>query len=91
MGLAACRQLTRDYEGAVLCYSQAAILDVEDPLAPFHAAECYLAMKRFDEARSALFATTHWAGENPKWAKLRKRAEALLQLLEEKTTEEVPS
>ena len=84
MGLGACRQMLKNYEGAVQAYGYAAMLDVEDPSAHLHAADCLLALERLGEAESALEATVHWAGDKPEHAKTKGRAQGLLQLIKEK-------
>lgn len=82
MGLAACRQMRKNYEGAVQAYSLAAVYDVEDPKAHLHAGDCFLALGRYAEAESALSAAVHWAGEKPEHQESKNRAQSLLGLLE---------
>jgi type III secretion system low calcium response chaperone LcrH/SycD len=54
MGTAACYQMLGRYDDAVLCYSFASLLDVENPLPIFHSIECYIARRKYSEALSAL-------------------------------------
>ncbi len=56
--------------------------DVENPLPPLRAAECYLALGRVEEAKSGLEATLHWAGDKPQHETARARARLLLEALE---------
>lgn len=83
LGLAACRQMLGLYDKAVEAYQFAAVLDVDDPTTHLRAADCLLAAKRFDEARSALHAATHWAGDEARHKAIKERAEMLLNLLPE--------
>ena len=81
MGLGACRQMTQNYDGAVQAYAQAAMLDIENPQVPLHAADCFLAMGRMEEADSALTAALHFSEGKPQYAAVRNRAEVMQQLL----------
>jgi type III secretion system low calcium response chaperone LcrH/SycD len=54
IGAAACCQMLHRYKDAVLYYSRASLIDGEDPLPIFHAAECCLALKKNDVALSVL-------------------------------------
>ena len=91
MGLAACRQMLKDFQGAVHAYTQAVILDVEEPDAHLYAAECLLAQKSEVNAESALFAAIYWAGDRPECAAVKRRAQTLLDLLKSRSQKEVAS
>lgn len=82
MGLGAVNQMLKDYDGAILAYSYTAMLDVEDPTPHLHAADCFLAMEKYEEADSALAATIHWAGDKPEHAGLKERAETMQELFQ---------
>ncbi|MEJ2044097.1 MAG: SycD/LcrH family type III secretion system chaperone [Reinekea sp.] len=84
MGLGACLQQQKKYEGAVQAYSYLAVLDVENPEPPLHAAYCYLAMNELDRAESGIEAALHWAGTAEKYAPIRTRAELLRSALIQK-------
>ena len=60
----------------------AALLDVEDPKVHLHAAECFLALQRFEDAGNALHSVRHVVADRPEHVAVRDRAETLLQLLE---------
>ena len=81
MGVGACRQMLKDFNGAVEAYGYAAMLDVEDPKVHLHAAECFLALQRFEDAGNALHSVLHVVEERPAHAPVRDRAATLLQLL----------
>lgn len=53
-GFGAVQQAQKKYEPALTSWSMCCLLDDEDPLAHFHAAECLLALGHKDEACKAL-------------------------------------
>lgn len=55
-GLAAARQMEKNYEMALNAWALVAILEDKDPLPHYHAAECLLSMGDKDEAQKALLA-----------------------------------
>jgi type III secretion system low calcium response chaperone LcrH/SycD len=81
MALGACRQMMKNFEGAVQAYAYASVLDVEDPRAPLQAADCFLAMEKFEEAESALNGAIHFSEGKPEFADVRSKAQAVLELL----------
>lgn len=86
MGLAATKQLLKDFSGAIDAYSFAALLDIHDPRAPFHAANCHIAIGNREAAISGLTATIEFSGSRPEWASLKSQAEAMMSLLETNPT-----
>lgn len=54
MGLGAALQMVKDYDEALTSWAMVSLINDEDPLPHFHAAECYLSLKRFDEATKAI-------------------------------------
>lgn len=84
MGLGATRQMLKKYKDAVDAYSMAAVLDVHDPQASLHAAECHLALGNVEAAKSALTCTIQYAGSNHA---AKARAEALLSFLAHNNTQ----
>lgn len=89
MGLAASRQMLKQYEPAITAYGLAAVLDLEDPKPSLHAADCYLSMGNYHAAEQALTASMHWSKDKPEYASLHERAEGVLNLLR-KTHHEEP-
>jgi type III secretion system low calcium response chaperone LcrH/SycD len=81
MGLGACRQMLKLYQEAVAAYSFAALLDINDPKPPLHAADCFLAMGNREAAESALHASIKWSGNNEEYKSLKERAEGILGIL----------
>ncbi|HEB77286.1 MAG TPA: CesD/SycD/LcrH family type III secretion system chaperone [Methylothermaceae bacterium] len=89
MGLGACRQQLKQYQGAIDAYSVLGMLDMENPYPPLHAADCYAALGDVEKAESALEAAIHWSGDKPEYAEVKNRAELLLRAI--KTHEEAES
>lgn len=82
MGLGAARQLRKDYQGAVLAYSMVAESGGTDPMAPLHAAECYLALGMPEEAISGLEAALAWAENAKDPAMVIARVEVMIEALD---------
>lgn len=53
-GLGAAQQMVKDFDDALTSWAMVSLLNDKDPLPHFHAAECYLSLKQFDEASKAL-------------------------------------
>ena len=83
LGMGGCRQMLKQYEPAIEAYSLAMLLDSNDPLPPFHAAECHIALGNRDAAISGLTAALEWSTEGSEHQALRERAKALRAILEE--------
>ncbi|MBC6497309.1 MAG: SycD/LcrH family type III secretion system chaperone [Alphaproteobacteria bacterium GM7ARS4] len=81
-GLAASLQNQGKYAEAAAVYGHQAILDVDDPEPPFQASFCFLADKRYGEARKALEAVVAIGEENPVHASYVSKAQDLLHSLE---------
>lgn len=91
---ASCMQMLRRYRDAIQYYSNASVLDLEDPLPTFHTAECFIALEMPQEAHEALALVMAQCGA-PQWDALRQRAQALMELLGEedapsRSTEQMP-
>ena len=82
MGLGSCRQMLKKYVDAIDAYSYAMLLDVNDPRPPLQAADCHIALGNKDKAISALTAAIEWSGSQSKYAPVKQRAQALLEVLE---------
>lgn len=91
MGLAATRQMRKDYENAINCYSMAAVLDIEDPLPPLRAADCHLILGNRTQAINALTEAVRWSADQEKYAEVNERAKTLLNLLQSQETEDAAS
>ena len=78
MGLGAARQQVGNPKGAAEAYMMAGVLDHADPLPPLQIAECFLALNDLDNAENALQLALHNASQDPRHARAKARAEALL-------------
>ena len=84
LGLGVCRQLQSNPLAAIPAYSMAGATDLHNPAPPLRAAECYLAVDRIDDAENCATAAVHWASQQPENAKLKARAELILENIQGK-------
>lgn len=84
LGVGTCRQQLGQYAEAVAAYSAAVLLDVESPVYPIRAAECYLAMGDIEMAGKGIAGALFLAGDRPEFESVRRRATALATALEAK-------
>ena len=85
MGLAATCQMSGDYREAVAAYEMAAVLEATNPWPPFHAGECYMALKDWEKCAQALGAVEvlcDAAAGNEDHSELRTRAAQLSRTVE---------
>ena len=85
MGLAATCQVSGEHRQAVAAYEMAAVLEATNPWPPFHAGECYMAMKDWERSAKALQAVEilcEAAEGNENHAELRARAAQLSRVVE---------
>ena len=54
LGLGGCCQRLKEFENAIVAYSCAALADATNPVYPFHACECYMAMEDWGAAKKAI-------------------------------------
>lgn len=54
MGLGAAYQMQKEYDRALQSYAYAALLDENDPYAPFHAAECFFSQEQNEKGSHVL-------------------------------------
>lgn len=78
MGLGACRQQLGKLKPAAQAYLLAGVLQSDDPTPALQMAECLLALNELDEAERVLKVALHTASQDPHHAKVKARAEALL-------------
>ena len=81
IGWAACLQKLKKYDSAIKAYGAAAMLDVGQPDAPFHAAECYIAMKDWDKAKQSLETVLLIAEGEAEHIAYAERANNLMELV----------
>ncbi|MCP5306225.1 MAG: SycD/LcrH family type III secretion system chaperone [Chromatiaceae bacterium] len=80
MGFAACRQMTKEYRGAIDAYAVASTLDLHDPAPLLHTAECLLALDLRDNAVGALELAVETAGEDVPYQAAAEKARAMLDI-----------
>lgn len=78
LGLGACRQSLGLYEQALQSYSYGALMDINEPRFPFHAAECHLQLGDLDGAEWLLLGPG-LAAAQPAHEALAARAGAMLE------------
>ena len=81
MGWAACLQKLKKYDFAIKAYSVATMIDVGNPDAPFHAAECYIAMQDWDKAKHSLETVLIIAENESTHVAYAERANNLMELV----------
>lgn len=74
MGLAACAHMLKDYDAAIKLYTICGIVDTKDPLAPFHASDCYIQKNDPASALLMLEMAVLRAGEKPEYKVLKDRS-----------------
>lgn len=79
ISIGVCYHQLKDYEGALTFYLMANGLNAEDPLPSFYAYDCYMNLKLALFAGLSLCDAIGRCGDLPKYAKLKQRAEFLLQ------------
>jgi type III secretion system low calcium response chaperone LcrH/SycD len=82
LGLAACQQVMKDYKAALTAYALAAMTSApRDPVPHFHAGECSLALNNPADAAKAFAMAVGFGKGRPRYDKLARKAEALLELI----------
>lgn len=66
MGLGAALQMNKEYHKAIQCFGYAAVLNPDNPYAPYHAAECLLSLGEDNNAKEVFDAAEQVANKNPK-------------------------
>jgi type III secretion system low calcium response chaperone LcrH/SycD len=88
LALGANRQSSENLSGAVGAYSFAGLLKLEDPRAPFHAAECHIKLGNLEAAVSGLEAAVRESTGKQEFHSIEERATALLGLIKERNQSE---
>ena len=82
LGLGATLQMQKQYEQAAEVYGMCATINVEDPRASFHAAECFIALNDREKAIAALNTVVELSSDTPKNKPFIDKAKAMLALLQ---------
>lgn len=78
MGLGACQQMLKNYQGALEVFTFATVLDSEDPRPMVYIGDCHLALGDKEKARQSYETAIKWAGEQAEYAHEKQRAENML-------------
>lgn len=84
LGYGAAAQMLKEHEDALKAYGYASLLDPNDPRPFFHAMECHIALKNFEEAKTAGEYVVAITTEKPEHAKILARTQLLLKAVTEK-------
>ncbi len=74
-GVAACRHMLKEYQDALNAYVACYYMDLNNPLPFYHMSDCYLKLNRPDYAAFSLGMVINIAGNEPKYAKIKERAQ----------------
>lgn len=80
--LGVCYHQLKDYQNALNAYMTAAVLDPTNPVPLFYAYDCFINVKERASAGIMLCNTIAKCGSDPKYAKIKERAQLLLDNLE---------
>lgn len=87
MGLAACFHMVKEYDHAVDGYTLCSIIDPDNPIPQYHAADCYINMGDKLSAVVALKMAVKRAGKRGEYATLVDRAEMMIESLQKELNE----
>lgn len=79
LGLGASRQALGLYQQAIDSYSYGAMMDLQEPRFPFHAAECLLHLGELDKAESGFYSAQLLAADKPQHTALADNAATMLE------------
>lgn len=83
LGLAASRQLQKNYHTALLAYRMANAINAENPTTALHSAECYLAAGLIEQTQQSLDEASRCSDRSDSPATLRDRIDVLRQALQQ--------
>lgn len=81
MGLSACFHMMKEYKFAVDGYTLCGIIDPDNPIPPYHAADCYINLGDKISAAVSLKMAIKRAGDHPEFATLVDRAKLMIESL----------
>ncbi len=82
--LAATQFVLKKYAEAINTYTACYFLDKDNPEHPLQAGLCHLAMGNLDEAESGFYASSLWGEDLATHVDVRKKANAMLELVKRK-------
>ena len=74
LGLGMCEQLSAKYDGALIAYATAILLNVENPVPHYHSASCYQSLGDYGNALASLELAIMYSGEHPEHASIKEHA-----------------
>ena len=81
VGLGMSEQLNEEYDAALMAYSMAILINVENPLPHYHSAACYFALQEKDNAILSLEMALQHAETKEEYAHIKKHAQSTLDSL----------
>ncbi len=81
LGMAACFHMLKEYQSAATTYSLCCIVDTNDPMAAYHASDCYLHLNEIPTAMRSLQVAIQRMGSKKEYAALKERARLNLESL----------
>lgn len=87
MGLAACYHMVKEYKFAVEAYTLCSIIDPENPIPQYHAADCYINMGDQVSAAVALKLAVNKGKDKPEFATLVDRANLMIEGLKKEVNQ----
>ena len=84
LGLAASHHKLEEYETAIEWYMKLVFLDMLSPLAFYHAADCYIKLKRYREAILMLNGVIKRCGDQAEFSEIKERAKKMKLSLRKK-------
>lgn len=89
MGLAACLHMQKQYESATAMYMLCSATDPDNPLPPYHAADCLIKVEAWTEAIIALEQAVKEAGKQEQYRVLVERAQLMIESLRPESEKEL--
>lgn len=78
-GLAACYQMLKDYENAIICYMKLSARFPDNPLPMFHAADCFKKKNLHSVCYAALQEVIRICGNDPRYSKIAEKSRLLAE------------
>jgi type III secretion system low calcium response chaperone LcrH/SycD len=90
LGLAACLHMRKEFADAAQVYLACGILDMNNPIYPFHASDCYIQMRDRISALLVLELAVDRAAAQPEYQVLKERALLTINHLKKELAEQIP-
>lgn len=83
LGLGACWQGLEEYQLAIDVYSCISYIDIKEPRAPFHAAQCYMKLNETEKAISGFYLAEQLTRNNKNYKEMNIDCNEILCLLQQ--------